>query len=567
MQNQPETQPVNSRKKRRLIFLAAGSLILLAAVSVSIICSLRVSSAIADGRNLLSDPDKFPDTSALTEAKAKLDKVNSKYGFAFARWRTEGIRKQLEAAGIVVSVIAEGESILRNGQSDKFQEAIDKLKQSAAKYPFPFAKRRSENLIKQLETAKMVASVLDEGESILQSRQYDKFQETIAKLKQNAAQYPFPFAKRRTEDLIKQLETAKMLTSIMDECESILHDGRSDKFQEAIDKLKQTAAQYPFPFVKRRTEDLIKQLEAAGIVVSVIAEGESILRNRQYDKFQDIIAKLKQNAAQYPFPFAKRRTENLLNQLNQFQQIIVKKISEGLEKLKAAQTAEEMLQIYRSIIASCPANAPELKPVWKSYRDASSQYVNRMIELAEKSNNYNDALTYLKRAVKNCPDAPNIDNARNLYYRFLREYVNRLIEAAEKSNNYNDALRYLKDAMDYYPDAPNITTARNLYYRYLREIEQKRQAQRARQNQMQTCPACRGSGQVSQTGFTPGHYQAAILGTTTCSTCSGTGAVRRNANVRLCPACGGRKSTRDIFTGRSIQCRNCDGSGYVTFSD
>ena len=150
MKNQAETQPVNSRKSRRLIFLVAGSLILLAAVSVSVICSLIVSSAITNGQRLLSDPNKVPDSSALIMARKRLDEVNSKYWFVFAKRRTEDLIKQLETARMAASVMDECESVLRDGQSDKFQETIDKLKQNAAKYPFPFVKRRTEKLIEQL---------------------------------------------------------------------------------------------------------------------------------------------------------------------------------------------------------------------------------------------------------------------------------------------------------------------------------------------------------------------------------------------------------------------------------
>lgn len=195
----------------------------------------------------------------------------------------------------------------------------------------------------------------------------------------------------------------------------------------------------------------------------------------------------------------------LLEVLNRFQQVIARRIiSAGYEKVKAAKTHEEMFPILRDIIASCPNHTPELKAVRSFLEKTSTEYVNLMIAKAKTSDNYSEAFKYLDKAKRYCPDAPNIDHARNLYSK------------------------------------------------YSQELEQKRQAER--------CPACRGSGRVIQSGFIPG--QAMIGGTTTtCPTCSGSG---KCANAQRCPVCNGRGSRIDLFSNRPMQCSHCRGSGYVT---
>ena len=207
--------------------------------------------------------------------------------------------------------------------------------------------------------------------------------------------------------------------------------------------------------------------------------------------------------------------KKLLDVLNRFQQIIARRIiSEGYEKVKAATTYEEMFPILRDIIASCPEHTPELKAVRSMLQNTSKKYVELMIAKAQKSDNYDDAFQYLDNAIKYCPDASNIDDARNLHSR------------------------------------------------YRRELEQKRRAAQASQSSTVRCPACGGRGRVAQSGFMPG--QASIGGVmTTCSTCSGSGVVRRSANSRQCPVCDGRGSRSDSFTNRPMQCSRCGGSGYV----
>lgn len=57
-------------------------------------------------------------------------------------------------------------------------------------------------------------------------------------------------------------------------------------------------------------------------------------------------------------------SDKLLKVLDRLQQIIAKRIiSEGYKKVKATKTYEEMFQLLREIIASCPEHTPELKAV------------------------------------------------------------------------------------------------------------------------------------------------------------------------------------------------------------
>ena len=139
-----------SRKKWRIVILAAGAFILFSAVIFFLICSFKVSFAMADAERLMSDPDNCPTWSALANARVRLDNIGIKYWFVFARSRTEDLGFRLGNAQTVVSAISEGEIVLRDREYGKFRETADQLKQVSEKYPLASAKRKIEDLIKRL---------------------------------------------------------------------------------------------------------------------------------------------------------------------------------------------------------------------------------------------------------------------------------------------------------------------------------------------------------------------------------------------------------------------------------
>lgn len=194
--------------------------------------------------------------------------------------------------------------------------------------------------------------------------------------------------------------------------------------------------------------------------------------------------------------------------------------------------------------------------------------VNAAIGEAKKAKSYEEAFQLLRKIIQAEPDAPNINSAEELLSRYEREnrqipLVKQAIKLANQAKTYGEAFRILENIIAQEPDAPNINDAKQLYAKYKGELQEKENARRRREEaEMMTCPACNGRGSVAQTGFTPG--MASIGGMMeNCSTCSGTGRIRRNTDARPCPVCNGRRSTRDVFTGRPVRCTHCGGAGFV----
>lgn len=406
----------------------------------------------------------------------------------------------------------------------------------ARRYVEPAAKRK-------------IAVIMREKDPTQRVKKLEEFVSQLPAAEEYAKE---PLAQARKDE---QKKMAQELESEIDACAK---DGDPAK---ALERLQALLERHPnHPFSEKQQEYLKK-------VNSLIAAKESESSKRENER-ETVRQQLREAWLSHTqLPPERARWQEIFKAFQSVERALNKarELQMRLMSAEAIPVVEEIIKQQPQIARLKGAEELRVK-LEREKRQITA--VNAGIEDAKKTKSYEEAFQILRNVIQTEADAPNINSARDLLARYEREnrqipLVKQAVERANQAKTYGEVFRILENVIAQEPDAPNINDAKQLYAKYKAELQEKENARRRREEaETMTCPACKGRGSVAQTGFSRG--MASVGGIMeNCSTCSGTGRIRRNTNARPCPVCNGRRSTQDVFTGRPVRCSHCNGAGFV----